>query len=188
MRQRLIKILLIAAVVLVIAIAAVLVFVPRQPATTPPPQPTTDLSLTPAPEATPAPTPEAATVPTTSSSAEDVIRYYFSCWNAKDTAGMDDCRITQDRGLYSYEDLEYQAEIRLHSLTSFSKDEIGDQFDAEWYASPVDIALVEASFYIEYNDLGKESFVSEGVEHSGYRFWMVKESEDTPWRIALQGY
>lgn len=189
MHRKLIRILLIAAILLAIAIGVLLIWYASKgqpPAQTNPPTPAE--ATQPLEFALQAPTapPVALAVPDASSSPEALVRYYLDRWNAKDTTGMDDCRVEADRGLYPYDDLPYEEEVVVHEVRELP--ELRGEFNSAWYPGAVDVALVEARFSIRLNESGRENLLTESIEHDGYRFWLVREVQGGPWRIAIQGY
>lgn len=189
MRKKLLPVLLIVAGVLAISIVALLLVNGGSQPQTSPATPTAEpVAQDTVPAAAPTATPDVLPAIDASSSPQDIVQFYFARWNAKDTGGMDDCRIEADRELYPYDDLQYEASVDLISLSTVPSDELEGRFNEEWYANPHGIALVEANFTITYNDEGKELHVSDGVTHDGYMFWLVKEEPDGPWQIVMQGY
>lgn len=141
------------------------------------------------------PTPTAATsldapvgVPTEDSSAAEVIRYYFDRWNAKDSAGMDACRVEEDRGLHSYDDLPLIESVTLTALNEKSGTDEDVGYEEGWYDGTGDRAFFVADFTIHYNDEGKEMYQRDTAENKEYQFWMIKLDNNTPWQIMMQGY
>lgn len=121
-------------------------------------------------------------------SAQDVVRYFFAQWNAKNAAGMDECRVPADRGLYPYDDLAFIDTVTLTSLQESPREEALADFDASWAPGAADVALIEASFTIQYNEQGRATLMVDGAFQQGLRFFLVKEAANGPWRIAMQGY
>lgn len=139
-----------------------------------------------------APTANATTLPTGApsqdASAEEVIRQYVAFWNAKDTAGMDACRIEADRGMIPYDELQYQEAIALRSVETMPREQAQSEFQAQWYENPAETALVQANLGIMYNEEGRTYYQADGLDRTDYRYWLVRETADGPWRIALEGY
>lgn len=195
MRKRLIVILLICAVVVAAAIVAILIT--QSGGDAPAADPTPEVvSVTPSPEPSPAPEASDAVVSfesvadalLSSASPEELVRYYFESWNAKNTAEMDACRIEADRGLYSYSDLPLEESIELISISETPKDEAIANYRQEWFSEPADITRILASFVVNYNEDGQAEYLRATVSHEDYQFWLIKETPQSGWRIVIQGY
>lgn len=196
MRRKVMIILLAIAGVLCIAIIALLLWSqPDGPPSVDHPSETavaTDTADIPAmasdPPSSPTGTPEAVQSLETAESPEDVIRYYFSCWNNKDTEGMDACRVEADRGLYSYDDVALEEAVELIGLTLETDEEALSQYDPAWYADPAEIALVVVDYTIHYNADGQAQLVRDTAEVKDYHFWLIKADEQSEWQIVMQGH
>lgn len=180
MQKKLMYILIGVAALLVVAIILLLVFMPKDHAAMPVESP-------PPTEATAA-APDEPQQPSEPGSPEAIVRYYFERWNAKDTQGMDAVRIEEDRGLYPYDDLKYEASIELKSVTMLTPEEVQARFSTDLYENPAGIAMVSADFAVHYNQEGQDAYLVESIEHEGYLFWMVQATEGGDWRIVQQGY
>lgn len=185
MRRKLVPLLIVVALVLVIAIVTVLLMQPK-PAPDAPVTPS-DITVS-EPTAGPTPGMPAVAAPDATASADEVVRYYFERWNAKDAAGMDASRIEEDAGLYPYDDMPYEEAIVVESIRLAPQAEADEQFDTEWYPGAAQVAKVVADFFVDYNDDGQAMYMTDGIEHKGYVFWLVKDAEGRPWRIVQQGY
>lgn len=196
MRKRLIVILLICAVVVAAAIVVILVI--QSGGSTPAADPTPEVVAT-----TPSPDPASqqrggnnavesfenvANPLLPDASPEELVRYYFESWNAKNTVEMDACRIEADRGLYSYSDLPLEKSIELTSVVETSKDQAIANYQQEWYSEPADITRLTTSFVVNYNEDGQAEYLRDSVSHEDYQFWLVKETPQSGWRIVIQGY
>lgn len=196
MRKRLIVILLICAVV--VAAAIVVILITQSGGGTPAAEPTPEIVATTAPSTEPIP--QQGSDNTTASyeggvnallpnaSPEELVRYYFESWNAKNTTEMDACRIEADRGLYSYSDLPLEESIELISISETPKDEAIANYHQEWFSEPADITRILATFMVNYNEDGQAEYLRDSVSHEDYQFWLIKETPQSGWRIVIQGY
>jgi len=176
MQRKILYLLLLGAAVIVVAMLVVVLTQPRSAPTPPLQLPTKNPDVA------------AATEPPKGTSPIDVVRQFFDRWNAKDLAGMDACRVESDEGLYASDELAYEQSVELIRCEEQSKEEALARFDQSFYDMPYDVALVLSDYVVHYNEAGKAFYARDSVEHTGFQFWLVKESADGGWRIAMQGY
>lgn len=195
--------LMIVAAALVVAIALVALLWREAPDAAPEPTLAAEpLATSEAPEPTPEPTPsyiEEETMPDTgrvtaaalediAAPPQDVIRYYFQRWQDKDVDGMEACLVAADRGLADYDDLGMIDSVTLLAMRRATDADAQAGFDPEWYEGAAEVAQVLVDCAIAYNAQGQDFYVTDGHERLNYPFWLVRESQEGGWRIAMQGY
>ncbi len=113
---------------------------------------------------------------------EETVRYYFERMVKRDEAGMNAVVAEELRGAEA--ELEHLVSVKLLSCEQ-ETDESVMPFQDHWYdGDPYDIALVRATFEIEYENGGGGGF-DNGEYH--WNFWLVKDSEEADWQIAMSG-
>ena len=106
----------------------------------------------------------------------ETVQKYFYYWNAKSDRGMSSLEYKGmpkgDRELY------YVNSVKLNSCT---QDENYDKsgWPEPWYQNPYDCARVYADFTIDTKDRPSETYT--------YTFYLVKESKNADWIIAMYG-
>jgi hypothetical protein len=113
---------------------------------------------------------------------EETVRYYFERMGKKDQGGMDSVLVEEQRGADA--ELDHLISVEMVSCVQ-EKDESVLPFQDQWYTKDAaDKALVRAAFKIEYENGGGAGF--DNGEYHWY-FWLVKESQNSDWRIAMSG-
>jgi hypothetical protein len=118
---------------------------------------------------------------------EGVVRRYLEGWSAHDAAAMDACLLPALRG-GDYEGFEHIGSIEVITCAEQSEAAATARFDPTIYENPYAIALVMTDYAIHYDEAGQAFYLRESAMREGFHFWLVKESADGAWLIAMQGY
>jgi hypothetical protein len=134
-----------------------------------------------------APPPPVLQTPSEAQSPEGVVRRYLEGWSAHDAEAMDACLLPALRG-GDYEGFEHIGSIEVIGCAEQSEQAAIARFDPAIYENPYSIALVVADYTIHYDEAGRAFYLRESAAREGFHFWLVKESADGEWLIAMQGY
>jgi hypothetical protein len=118
---------------------------------------------------------------------EGVVRRYLEAWNAKDATTLAACLVPALRG-GDYEGFEHIGSIAVLACAEQSEQAATARIDPAVFENPYDIALVVADYAIHYDEAGKAFYLQESARRDGFHYWLVRESADGGWLIAMQGY
>lgn len=116
-------------------------------------------------------------------SPKETVTYYYEQWNRKDSEKMNSVVCTQD--LY-YDDFVGFISVKLLECVEITdKNRVKEGFEPEWYdKKPYDIAYVETTFDVQYEDWTNTSLIN-GKNYCG--FYLVKDTKDSDWIIVSMG-
>ncbi|MDR0897614.1 MAG: DUF4829 domain-containing protein [Oscillospiraceae bacterium] len=134
-----------------------------------------------------APPPPVLVPPSQAQSPEGVVRRYLEGWSAHDAAAMDACLLPALRGS-DFEGFEHIGSIEIIACVEQSEAATSARFDPTIYENPYDTALVVADYTIHYDEAGQAFYLRDSATREGFHYWLVKESADGDWLIAMQGY
>lgn len=119
-----------------------------------------------------------------------VVRAYFDAWNETNLATMENILIESEwQPPVDYEvQLTDHVELLTCKAEAVSKSKIIQEYPGTLFESAIDIACVITDCVVYYNDLGQEVYQTESHERTGFRYWLIKQTVDGAWRIAMQGY
>lgn len=110
---------------------------------------------------------------------EETVQRYFYYWNEKSSSGMDSLVYEKQQG--GNKDLNKLNSVLLNSCNERTEKE--DWYEP-WYQNPYDYTCVDVSFTVDYKGKGG-SGLSNGTYD--YKFYLVKESEESDWIIVMWG-
>lgn len=113
----------------------------------------------------------------------ETVRYYYEQNSNRDNAKMNSVVYSKMR---RYVDFDGFISVKLLTCDECKNTEyIKQRFEPEWYdKTPYDIALVQTSFDIQYEDWANTSY-SNGENYCDY--YLVKNSADSDWIIVQWG-
>lgn len=118
---------------------------------------------------------------------DQVVKQYFSYWANRDQVSMERLMV-EDRQSDEEEgadpDVELVTSLILNSCMEVT-DELKEEWDPELYPDPYDFTYVDTDF-----DIALEGGESPGYTDGNYqeRFYLIKETADSPWRIVSRGF
>ncbi len=176
---------------------------PTEAVATPSPAPTVAATTasaptTPVATATPTATPLPEDTPDATSAAtghrvpdepEDVVRLFFERWADKDMDGMNTLVVKNMWWTESGSDFKHLIGVELQDsrLVTDRKDTRYNLFTENGIDGAA-TAVVEVDFTVEYSADGDGGGFGPGVSTlRGWSYWLVKETEESPWQIVSWG-
>lgn len=114
----------------------------------------------------------------TANSPEGTIARYFKYWNNKDVKGMNSLTIEARQGQNNNPDpLDGMLFVKLLDCT---KRLDNGYWQEDWYPDPYEYVCLDVSFEKHYLD-------EEDNRQENWQYYLVKESADSDWKIAMYG-